>query len=50
MKKKTLIFAALAMVFATAPDCTVKLHAETMQTEEQTEEVPCCRLRLLLRR
>ena len=38
MKKKTLIFAALAMVFATAPDCTVKLHAETMQTEEQTEE------------
>lgn len=35
MKKKTLIFAALAMVFATAPDCTVKLHAETMQTEEQ---------------
>ena len=38
MKKKTLIFAAFAMVFATAPDCTVKLHAETMQTEEQTEE------------
>ena len=38
MKKKTLIFAALAMVFATAPDCTVKLHAETMQAEEQTEE------------
>ena len=38
MKKKTLIFAALAMVFATAPDCTVRLHAETMQAEEQTEE------------
>ena len=33
-----MIFAALAMVFATAPDYTVKLHAETMQTEEQTEE------------
>ncbi len=47
MKKRTLILATLAMVFATAPDCTVKLHAETMQAEGQTEEASVLSIKAL---